>query len=193
MEQEFDVEIKEVLSRVQKVKAESLDDAINKAMDMYYAEQIVLGAEDMKGVDFAHQRRSAPFFIKRKRRKSKMKSDSTTVINNMEFLVKELHKEWDRSGASKASVIISLEEVDGINDKLKDIIYQTQKSVDEDELTFKQSIAKSKECYVLLRVVRKIVKKKDKCEKQAIDNEFAIELDKDELKLFKGLFAEMFK
>ena len=53
MEQEFDDEIKEVLSRVQKVKAESLDDAINKAMDMYYAEQIVLGAEDMKGVDFA--------------------------------------------------------------------------------------------------------------------------------------------
>ena len=51
MEQEFDVEIKEVLSRVQKVKAESLDDAINKAMDMYYAEQIVLGAEDMKGAD----------------------------------------------------------------------------------------------------------------------------------------------
>ena len=40
-----------------------------------------------------------------------MKSDSTTVIKNMEFLVKELHKEWDRSGASKASVIISIEEV----------------------------------------------------------------------------------
>ena len=120
-----------------------------------------------------------------------MTSDSTTVIKNMEFLVKELHKEWDRSGASKASVIISIEEVDGINDKLKEIIYQTQKSVDE--LTFKQSMAKSKECYVLLRVVRKIAKKKDKCEKQAIDNEFAIELDKDELKLFKGLFAEMFK
>ena len=53
MEQEFDVEIKEVLSRVQKVKAESLDDAINKEMDMYYAEQIVRGAEDMKGVYFA--------------------------------------------------------------------------------------------------------------------------------------------
>ena len=62
-----------------------------------------------------------------------MKSDSTTVIKNMEFLVKELHKEWDRSGVTKASVIISLDEVDGINDKLKEIIYQTQKSVDEDE------------------------------------------------------------
>ena len=67
MEQEFDVEIKEVLSRVQKVKAESLDDAINKAMDMYYSEQIVLDAEDMKGVDFSSiQRRTAPFFIKGK-------------------------------------------------------------------------------------------------------------------------------
>ena len=122
-----------------------------------------------------------------------MKSDSTTVIKNMEFLVKELHKEWDRSGVAKTSVIISLDEVDGINEKLKEIIYKTQKSLDEDELTFKQSIAKSKECYVLLRVVRKIVKKKDKCEKQAIDNEFAVELDKEELMLSKGLFAEMFK
>ena len=122
-----------------------------------------------------------------------MKSDSTTVVRNMEFLVKELHKEWDRSGVAKTSVIISLDEVDGINEKLKEIIYKTQKSLDEDELTFKQSIAKSKECYVLLRVVRKIAKKKDKCEKQAIDNEFAVELDKEELKLSKGLFAEMFK
>lgn len=31
MEKEFDIEIKEVLSRVETVKAESLDDAINKA------------------------------------------------------------------------------------------------------------------------------------------------------------------
>ena len=30
-------------------------------------------------------------------------------------------------------------------------------------MTFKQSIAKSKECYVILRVVRKIAKKKDRC------------------------------
>ena len=37
MEREFDIEIKEVLSRVETVKAESLDDAINKAMDMYYS------------------------------------------------------------------------------------------------------------------------------------------------------------
>lgn len=38
--------------KLQRVKAESMDDAINKAMDMYYSEKIVLDAEDMKGVDF---------------------------------------------------------------------------------------------------------------------------------------------
>lgn len=50
--QQFDIEIKEILSRVEKVEAESLDDAINKAMEMYYAQEIVLDAEDMKGVEF---------------------------------------------------------------------------------------------------------------------------------------------
>ena len=46
---------------------------------------------------------------------------------------------------------------------------------------------------LLYTSVRKIAKKKEKCEKQAIDNECAIELEKDELKLCKGLLAEMFK
>ena len=41
MEKEFDVEIKEILSRVEKVKAKSLDEAINKAMDMYFSEKLV--------------------------------------------------------------------------------------------------------------------------------------------------------
>ena len=40
MEKEFEIEIKEILSRVETVKAESLDDAINKAMDMYFSEKI---------------------------------------------------------------------------------------------------------------------------------------------------------
>lgn len=53
MDKEFDIEIKEVLSRVETVRAKSLDEAINNAMDMYYSEKIVLDSEDMKGVDFS--------------------------------------------------------------------------------------------------------------------------------------------
>jgi tyrosine-protein phosphatase YwqE len=52
MLQEFEIEIKEVLSRVQKVEAESASEAIDRAMEMYYGQEIILDAEDMKGVDF---------------------------------------------------------------------------------------------------------------------------------------------
>lgn len=52
MAQEFEVEIQEVLSRVEKIEAESLGEAIDKAMDLYYGQQIILEAEDIKGVEF---------------------------------------------------------------------------------------------------------------------------------------------
>ena len=50
--QEFEIEIKEELSRVEKIKAETLGEAIDKVMDMYYSEKVVLDAENMKGVNF---------------------------------------------------------------------------------------------------------------------------------------------
>lgn len=52
MAKEYEVEIKETLSRIEKVKAENLGEAIDIAMEKYYAEEIILDAEDMKGVDF---------------------------------------------------------------------------------------------------------------------------------------------
>lgn len=52
MLKEYEIEIQEVLSRVQKVEAESVGEAIYKAMALYYGQEIILDAEDMKGVDF---------------------------------------------------------------------------------------------------------------------------------------------
>lgn len=52
MPKEYEIEIQEVLSRVQKVEAESVGEAIDKAMALYYGQEIILDAEDMKGVDF---------------------------------------------------------------------------------------------------------------------------------------------
>lgn len=52
-EQEFQIEIKELLSRVETVKAETLMEAVDIVMNRYYAQEIVLDAEDLKGVDFA--------------------------------------------------------------------------------------------------------------------------------------------
>ena len=49
---EFEIEIKEELSRVEKIKAETLSEAIDIVMEKYYKSDIVLDAEDYKGVDF---------------------------------------------------------------------------------------------------------------------------------------------
>ena len=48
----FEIEISEQLSRVEKIEAETLGDAIDKAMELYYGQKVILAAEDMKGVDF---------------------------------------------------------------------------------------------------------------------------------------------
>lgn len=50
--QEFQIEIKEELARVETIQAETLGEAIDKAMELYYDQKIILDAEDMKGVDF---------------------------------------------------------------------------------------------------------------------------------------------
>ena len=52
MRKEYEIQIKQVLSRVQTIESESIDDAINKAMELYYSEEIVLDANDMKEVAF---------------------------------------------------------------------------------------------------------------------------------------------
>lgn len=148
----------------------------------------------MKGVDFSpYSEEQLRFFIKGKWRKDTMKNEQTAVIKNMEFLLKELHKGWERPGEVKSSVRIPYEKVEVISRKLNGIVYETQQSSDSDGLTFKQSIAKSKQCYVLLRIMRKIVKGKDKCERQAIDTEFVVEATRRSQSSLRKMFAELLK
>ncbi len=49
---EFEIEVKEELAKVVTVKAETLGEAIDKVMEQYYGEKIILSESDMKGVEF---------------------------------------------------------------------------------------------------------------------------------------------
>ncbi|MGB4661532.1 MAG: hypothetical protein WBI07_20330 [Mobilitalea sp.] len=118
-----------------------------------------------------------------------MNRDSREIVNNMEFLMKELHKEWDKSGVTKASVVISLEEVEEVKQVILMRIAKIQELVDAKQLTFKENMSFTRECYVLLRLARKIKAKEDKTNQKAMDLEFSVSLDKEELKLFKELFG----
>ena len=48
----FSIEIREVLSRVENIEAETLGDAIDKAMELYKKSEVVLDAEDFKDVSY---------------------------------------------------------------------------------------------------------------------------------------------
>lgn len=48
----FEIEVREILSRVESVSAESLGDAIDKVMEQYKNGDIVLDASDYQGVDY---------------------------------------------------------------------------------------------------------------------------------------------
>lgn len=106
------------------------------------------------------------------------------VRKDMEYLVKLLHKEWERSGKTKAAVTVRLVDVPEIEKRMAGVIADKQKHLENEELTFKQSMELSKNNFVLLRLVKKVKKAEEKTMKKGIDTEFSVELDKEEYKLF---------
>ena len=106
------------------------------------------------------------------------------VRKDMEYLVKLLHKEWERSGKTKAAVTVRLVDVPEIEKRMAGVIADKQKYLENEELTFKQSMELSKNNFVLLRLVKKVKKAEEKTVKKGLDTEFSVELDKEEYKLF---------
>ena len=106
------------------------------------------------------------------------------IRKDMEYLVKLLHKEWERSGKTKAAVTVQLEDVSEIKKRMAGVIADKQKHLENEELTFKQSMELSKNNFVLLRLVKKVKKAEEKTMKKGLDTEFSVELDKEEYKLF---------
>ena len=109
------------------------------------------------------------------------------VRKDMEYLVKLLHREWERSGKTKAAVTVSLTDVPEIEKRMAGVITDKQKQLENDELTFKQSMELSKNNFVLLRLVKKVKKAEEKTVKKGLDTEFLVELDKEEYKLFMDI------
>lgn len=106
------------------------------------------------------------------------------VRKDMECLVKLLHKEWERSGKTKDAVTVRLLDVPEIEKRMAGVIADKQKQLENEELTFKQSMELSKNNFVLLRLVKKVKKAEEKTVKKGLDTEFSVELDKEEYKLF---------
>ena len=106
------------------------------------------------------------------------------VRKDMEYLLKLLHREWERSGKTKAAVTVRLGDVPEIKNRMVMVIKDKQKQLNNEELSFKQSMELSKNNFVLLRLVKKVKKAEEKTVKKGLNMEFSLELDKEEYKLF---------
>ena len=113
-----------------------------------------------------------------------MGRESRTIVKDMEYLVKMLHREWERSGRTKAEVTVQLADVPEIERRMAKVIRDKQRQLDKEELTFKESMELSKNNFVLLRLVKKVKKAEEKTMKKGLDTAFSVELHKEEYKLF---------
>ena len=109
------------------------------------------------------------------------------TVKNMEHLLKLLHKEWERSGRTKAEVSIDITDKKEVGVKLAAEIQERQKQLEAAGMDFKECMELSKENFVLLRLARKIKKAGDRAGRRENAVSFTVEMDKEEYRLFSTL------
>ena len=67
------------------------------------------------------------------------------TVKNMEYLVKLLHKEWERSGRTKAEVSIDVTDKKEVGAKITAEIQERQKQLEAMEMPFKECMELCKE------------------------------------------------
>ena len=115
-----------------------------------------------------------------------MERAEKAAVKEMEYMMKLLEKEWNRSGRTTVVVSILVEESRAVNARLTDAILKNTEYL-EIEHNFKENLAATRENYVLLRVVRKVKKAEAWAEKKKNGKAFSVEFDKEEYKLFKEI------
>lgn len=109
------------------------------------------------------------------------------TVKNMEHLVKLLHKEWERSGRTKAEVSIDIADKRAAETRLAGEIQARQGQLETEGMSFKECMELSKENFVLLRLAKKIKKAAEQAERREDAVSFTVEMDKEEYKLFSTL------
>ncbi|MEY8518246.1 hypothetical protein AALC25_15360 [Lachnospiraceae bacterium 29-84] len=112
------------------------------------------------------------------------------TVKNMEYLVKLLHKEWERSGRTKAEVSIDIADKKAAETRLAEEIQERQErqgQLETEGMDFKACMELSKENFVLLRLAKKIKKAGERAERRENAVSFTVEMDKEEYRLFSTL------
>lgn len=109
------------------------------------------------------------------------------IMENMQYLKELLQQEWERSGITTAEVIFPIAGMEAVNKRVQAAIGKSIMQTENKEFTFKQSMDVTKECYLLLRLARKI-KKAEEIRNKKQDKRFIVKLDREEYGVFQCLF-----
>ena len=117
-------------------------------------------------------------------------SRKENIEKNMEFLIKELQKEWDVSKETKHRVTISVEDARRVRIKVQQQIADMGEMLhSQSNMSFKESMKLCRANYVTLRVARKLIAGQNAAE-AAGETEYTIAFDKEEFSCFRKLAAE---
>jgi hypothetical protein len=109
------------------------------------------------------------------------------IGKNMEFLVRELQKEWDVSKETKNSVVITVEKAGKCRQRVQETItYYGELLGGDEDISFKASMRSCQRNYVMLRFARKLVKGCDRAAK-AGDEAFILQLDREETRAYREI------
>ena len=117
-------------------------------------------------------------------------SRKENIEKNMEFLIKELQKEWDVSKETKHRVTISVKDARRVRIKvLQQIADMGEMLHNQSDMSFKESMKLCRANYVTLRVARKLIAGQNAAE-AAGEAEYTIAFDKEEFSCFRKLATE---
>ena len=117
-------------------------------------------------------------------------SRKENIEKNMEFLIKELQKEWDVSKETKHRVTISAKDARRVRIRVQQQIAEMGEMLhSQSNMSFKESMKLCRANYVTLRVARKLIAGQNAAE-AAGETEYTIAFDKEEFSCFRKLAAE---
>ena len=117
-------------------------------------------------------------------------SRKENIEKNMEFLIKELQKEWDVSKETKHRVTISVKDARRIRIRVQQQIADMGEMLhNQSDMSFKESMKLCRANYVTLRVARKLIAGQNAAE-AAGEAEYTIAFDKEEFRSFRKFAAE---
>lgn len=109
------------------------------------------------------------------------------VMDNMEYLMQELHREWARSGPSRISCTLQNTEVSEVQGALAKQVEKQQLLLEREELTFQKSVQLLRMNYILLRLAKKMKAEQAQKSKDNDSGDLGLLLDEEEEQALSAL------